>query len=202
MSKVIILDDVLSPYTLDTIEELCLSHDIAWFRQESATFSKDQAEASRMFPKPADAIESPFLLHTIFNREQKKVSPFFHHFTPVISAIPYTCDMLLRINMNMALPDAAATDDTYGMPHIDFIEPHVITAIFYVTDATGDTVIFNEQFGHTGELTIKERVSPKKGRLVIFDGSLLHSGNTPRDNRPRVVLNINMFGWKSSDIDR
>jgi len=201
MSKVIILDNVLSPYTLDTIEQLCLSTDIAWFRQESATFSKDQLDESTLFPKPADAIESQFLLHTIFNQSQKKVSPFFHHFTPVISAIPYTCDMLLRINMNMAVPDANATDATFGMPHVDFMESNVITAIFYVTDSTGDTIIFNEKFGHAGELTIKERVSPKKGRLVVFDGSLLHSGNTPRDNRPRVVLNINMFGWKSSDID-
>ena len=55
---------------------------------------------------------------------------------------------------------------------------------------TGDQEIAK---GQPGPLTIRTRVPPKKGRLLVFDGSLLHAGNTPRTNVPRININFNAY---------
>jgi ectoine hydroxylase-related dioxygenase (phytanoyl-CoA dioxygenase family) len=86
------------------------------------------------------------------------------------------------------------------MPHVDYknTTEHLISAVYYVNDSTGDTLIFDQRFGHNGPLTVRTRVTPKKGRLVVFDGSLLHAGNTPRTNAPRVNINFNAFGYEGA----
>jgi hypothetical protein len=73
--------------------------------------------------------------------------------------------------------------------------PENMTAVYYINDSTGDTVIFNESYGHKGELTEKIRVSPKQGRLVLFNGHLLHAGNYPTTNTPRLIANINFIPY-------
>jgi hypothetical protein len=35
------------------------------------------------------------------------------------------------------------------------------------------------------------RVTPKKGRLVLFDGGVLHAGQPPKTSEVRCVININ-----------
>ena len=69
-------------------------------------------------------------------------------------------------------------------PHTDHDIPHLVF-LYYANDSDGDT-IFYEQDQKT-EIT---RVSPKKGRAVIFDGSIPHSGSTPTKNE-RIAININ-----------
>ena len=70
--------------------------------------------------------------------------------------------------------------------------PGDLTGIYYVNDSDGDTFIFNEKKSHSGEVTLKQRISPKKGSLVLFDANHLHAGNNPIDNYSRVVVNINV----------
>jgi ectoine hydroxylase-related dioxygenase (phytanoyl-CoA dioxygenase family) len=86
------------------------------------------------------------------------------------------------------------------MPHVDFTEvsEQLISAVYYVNDSTGDTLIFDQRYGQAGPLTVKTRVPPKKGRLVVFDGWLLHAGNTPRTNEPRININFNAFVYEGA----
>jgi len=69
--------------------------------------------------------------------------------------------------------------------HIDFPFPNVAT-VYYVNDTDGDTIIYGQD-----RLEIKERVSPKANRLVIFDGDILHTGCSPIKHKTRILLNSN-----------
>ena len=40
---------------------------------------------------------------------------------------------------------------------------------------------------------IKYSISPKPGRIVLFDGSKPHNSSTCTDQKVRVVLSINYF---------
>jgi hypothetical protein len=78
--------------------------------------------------------------------------------------------------------------------HADFKRPHK-TAILYINDADGDTVIFKEQWSENYErdaskLTIAQRITPKANRIVFFNGLQLHTGTIPTKNF-RVAININ-----------
>jgi len=68
-------------------------------------------------------------------------------------------------------------------PHIDSQNPHYV-CLYYVNDADGDTIFFNDK-----KQEIK-RVSPKKGRIAFFDGSIYHCG-TPSNTKSRAVVNMN-----------
>jgi hypothetical protein len=77
-------------------------------------------------------------------------------------------------------------------PHVDFLTPHFV-CLFYINDSDGDTVFFNEQ-----KEEIK-RVSPKKGRMVVFNGDILHAGSTPSKN-VRMFINYNFRFTPINDL--
>lgn len=77
-------------------------------------------------------------------------------------------------------------------PHTDRPEPH-LGLIYYVNDSDGDTIFFEDPtMENQWKPNIIERVSPKKGRIVLFDGSHLHAGGYPSDT-PRCIVNYNLI---------
>ena len=92
------------------------------------------------------------------------------------------CDMILRCRSDMV---TWAPKEFIHQAHIDYPFPNTAT-IFYVNDTDGDTIIYGQD-----RLEIKERVSPKANRLVIFDGDILHTGSSPTKHKTRILLNSN-----------
>lgn len=95
-------------------------------------------------------------------------------------------------------------DQPYAtQPHVDFDNIHQ-TALLYINDCDGDTIIYNEKYkpmfgmgsyNHFSrikdQLTVKTVISPKANRLVLFDGLHYHSGTIPVVAGRRVIMNIN-----------
>jgi hypothetical protein len=73
-------------------------------------------------------------------------------------------------------------------PHQDLKTPHT-TIVWYLHDSDGDLFIYNEQ-QPSEVFTVLTSIKPKANKLVCFDGSHYHSGNTPKDYATRVVLNL------------
>jgi len=69
--------------------------------------------------------------------------------------------------------------------HVDRRSEHVV-CLYYVNDSDGDTVLFN---GDTEEVI--QRVTPKRGRVVLFDGGTYHASGKPTVNC-RAVINLNL----------
>ena len=69
-------------------------------------------------------------------------------------------------------------------PHTDLDVEHTVV-IYYVNDADGDTVLFDKQGN------VVKSVTPKKGRVLMFDGSITHSGGIPRKG-PRCIVNYDI----------
>ena len=72
---------------------------------------------------------------------------------------------------------------------------NMLIAIYYVNDSDGDTIIYNEkeEFTDFSKYTIRERISSKKGRLVLFNGDLVHSASIPSSKySKRIVINYNL----------
>ena len=69
-------------------------------------------------------------------------------------------------------------------PHVDIEDlPHWV-CLYYVNDSDGDTIFYEDD-----KKTEIKRVSPKKGRIAFFDGTIWHSGSKPSFSR-RGVINI------------
>ena len=83
------------------------------------------------------------------------------------------------------------------VPHVDFEGTGMISAIYYVNDSDGDTVLFNESAYDVDmsdradyDFTEVDRVSPEKGRLVIFPSGKYHCGSPPSKSN-RMLINFN-----------
>jgi hypothetical protein len=48
-------------------------------------------------------------------------------------------------------------------------------AIYYVNDSDGETLLFKKE---NNRYEVIEKVIPKQGRLLVFDGNIYHSGKT------------------------
>ena len=79
---------------------------------------------------------------------------------------------------------------TVDTPHVDLHRRKHFVALYYVCDSDGDTIIYNER-EKLGTYTIKQKVTPKQGRIVLFDGSLYHTAEQPLNN-VRCVVNYNL----------
>ena len=71
--------------------------------------------------------------------------------------------------------------------HTDLSFPHWV-CIYYVNDSDGDTIFFDDN-----KKEIK-RVSPKRGRVVFFNGVIKHIGSNP--TQLRSIINFNFIGEK------
>lgn len=74
-------------------------------------------------------------------------------------------------------------------PHTDADNNHWVV-LYYTNDSDGDTVLFEDD-----QKTEIKRVSPKKGRIVFFDGSIPHCGSRSATNT-RSAINFNFIGEK------
>lgn len=77
------------------------------------------------------------------------------------------------------------TELNHQKPHVDFPFDHTVV-LYYINDADGDTVIYNENG------TVIRNIRPKKGRVLVFDGRFYHSGGIPKQG-PRAVVNFDIL---------
>jgi hypothetical protein len=197
MNDVLIIDDAISIAKQDEIEQMFSSTYVTWYYSPNAT--RPPEESTNVNYTFANAIETSLFTHVLWDEENKVNSPFFYLFAPVISAIPYVIDELIRIKVNMTLPTGNINTNLCNLPHIDSKTlSNFVSAIYYINDCSGDTIIYNECQDHVGEVTIKQRITPKKGRLVVFNGNLLHSGNNPTVDTPRLTVNFLIIPYKSN----
>jgi hypothetical protein len=196
MKDLTIIDQAVPVSVQNMIESIALSDKINWFRQKQAVYDEGVVP---IFPTTPDSLDVQQFMHMIYDIKQP-VSQLFPTLLPVITAIPYTIKQLIRIKMNLCVYAKTDNPDSHGMPHVDFTEvtEPLLTAIYYVNDSSGDTLIFDQRAGHKGTLSVKARVPPKKGRLVVFDGALLHAGNTSRNNQPRLNINFNAYVYEGA----
>jgi hypothetical protein len=85
--------------------------------------------------------------------------------------------------------------------HVDAAFPH-LTALIYMNEADGDTVLYKDRYPNNSGINIKEyfeglsnpeeemRISPKPNRCVIFDGLQYHASTAPSKG-VRIAINVN-----------
>ena len=179
------------------IEKIMLGSDFPWYYNPNLV-SPDQQLLHRVDN------------HQGFNHlflESGKPSTYFQSVYPLVLSITSqecmaSANNLVRMRANLTL-NAAGSSLQHHLPHIDTWRPHWV-AIYYVNDSDGDTIIFNEtndtyKSGQTdinkslsNNFTIKRRVTPKKGKVLIFEGKYYHTSSWPTVNKCRSVININL----------
>ena len=134
-----------------------------------------------------------FFLHKDFNNKEPKTieEQEYSFIAPMLMEainsfnLPYSCfDSLFRSRARLTLAnDRLSDNEKIDNPHIDYQIPHLVL-LYYVNTTDGDTVMFENG-------TVRDRIPPKRGRCILFDGSVLHASSTPSLG-PRIVINNNI----------
>lgn len=113
--------------------------------------------------------------------------------------------MNYRYKINWQTPYTTNHSEDYFLHglHIDRVVSH-IAMVYYINDTDGDTMIYKDTEMENSTLTAKkifennfssfelqERISPKKGRVVVFDGKFPHCGLYPTSS-DRYIINFNL----------
>jgi len=122
------------------------------------------------------------------------VSDFHELFLPLLNKacqvlqVPRSNIVQGRSFLQFPLNLNSTDDDT---PHIDLDEgDRHIVVLYYVVTSDGDTVIYNERT-ESDIYTVKQKVTPKQGRVVIFDGGLYHTAQQAL-RQIRCIVNYNL----------
>ena len=189
-----VIEDFLPKSYQDEIENLLLSKKFPWFYLSNLSY--DDNEFTSSWTRNDSRLKDSEGFTHIFKDDEGISSPYFEFFKPLVYFIElktgYPVSNLYRLRSVMTCKDTSFTENTFNLPHVDLKHPHK-TLVYYVNDSSGDTILFKEHWNGRLDFSKKEivkRVSPKKGRAVIFDGFRYHTGSAPTNN-PRVLINLN-----------
>ena len=188
--KIIVIDDFISPEYQQKIKDelLGLDNDFPWFYTEDVTGAGDYDSQHR----------AGFGHQYVFmdDNDISHIESVYHHlFTPMLSKACQYLKMpetkVLQGRSFLQFPLKNIDTSVVDTPHIDIDEGDEHTVVlYYVIDSDGDTIIYNER-EESSTYTEKQRVTPKQGRVVIFDGRQYHTAQQP-SNGTRCIVNYNL----------
>ena len=187
-----IIDDFLPISYQTKLESLLKSKDFPWYFYEQ-TSPMSAADYNRgVTVTDSRTLDNPQFVHVSFFKQ--KNTDLFEHFYPVVFLLEQHKrksyhDRLLRIKANLVYKRENYPADHYNTPHVDDDAP-TETLLYYVNESDGDTFIFNNEARNENRLSIEHRISPKKGRAILFDSRILHAGSPPTKTETRIVLNF------------
>ena len=173
--EILVIDDFIDEDYQEDIKDVLLGKEtwgevnFPWFHLDDVTAAFEEGNQGR-----------PGLSHVIIelndDGSSNLISEFHDLFIPMLELacgileVPTAKVLQGRSFMQFPLNLESDEDDT---PHIDLDEgvKHVVV-LYYVVTSDGDTIIYNERT-ESDTYTEKQRVTPKQGRVVIFDGRTL-----------------------------
>ena len=203
-NKILVFDNVIDLEYQEKIKNILISNErykgyyFPWYFTDDVTKQGDSNSQKR-----------PAFFHGYVNCNDGEISgsvdSVFHEL--FVSLIQNSCLAIDKTNVGimkgrsfLQLPTnfKGPRADT---PHVDTADGYFIdhfVMLYYVCDSDGDTILYNEQatsnnrfFKKHDKYTIQKRVTPKQGRVVLFDGSYYHTAEQPIDNI-RCIVNYDL----------
>ena len=196
----IILDDLIEEELQNQIEDAMF--DCNWnYSTDNSLGSRTLEIKYRKFLSPLQYDVSPFFCADIKSPLNEKI------YNKVIPLIQRGCD---KINFNIE-----KVERCYGSIHAlirnrpkhDTIHtnrdiPHLVM-LYYVNECDGDTILYDKTLDDIPfgvdypddycKLNIEHRISPKKGRILFFDGRVYHAPSAPTKSI-RCIITLDLFG--------
>ena len=188
IDKIYVFDDIISKDYQNKIKSILVGEtrynddDFPWYYIDDITAAGDYENQKRGafghdYVHYEEGIESDF--HFLF-----------------IDLIKNSCSKLnikevdvLQGRSFLQLPTNIKKEDV-DTPHTDMSVQHFVM-LYYVCDSDGDTIIYNEKVISEKGLTVQKKVTPKQGRVVLFNGAYYHTAQQPNHNL-RCIVNYDL----------
>ena len=190
-NKILVFDDIIDLEYQERIKSILLGDEtfegyyFPWYFTQDVTKQKDKDSQKR----------SAFFHGYVRDNDDTigTIDSVFHYL--IVSLLESACNKIGKQSVNviqgrsfLQLP-INYKGEREDSPHIDTSDDHFVM-LYYVCDSDGDTIIYNEQ-EKSDSYTVQKRITPKQGRVVLFDGSYYHTAEQPLNNI-RCVINYDL----------
>jgi hypothetical protein len=191
----IILDDFVPKQYQDLIEKQLLAEEVNWHYMSDITYDVEKFDELNVH------VKRPAFAHKFYDRGRGIISPAYGLVLPIAymacDVVKFHINEIIAARSFLTVPLPNITNKV-DHPHVDREVTHLVV-LYYVNDADGDTVFYDKTFRdvapqdlNVNELKVIKSVTPKKGRAVVFDGSMYHASTRP-SNGQRVVVNFGLW---------
>jgi len=196
----IILDDLIDEDYQDQIED-CM-FDVNWrFNNDNVLGTSTFDSKYRQFVNPLEYDVAPGVVADLLTHLNSKV------FEKIHLMIRDVCD---KINFNIekiercqgAIGAFIPNKTRKNTIHTNRDVPHLVL-LYYVNDSDGDTIIYDKTIDDIPysvqypdeycDMNITHSVTPKKGRVLVFDGRYYHAPSSPTKSL-RCIITLDLFG--------
>jgi hypothetical protein len=176
--EILIFDDLDLTYATDELYYIVTSGNFPWFLNDGTVYDPDLYDKTKF--AECDVMTHAFIFNRKKNSEHDHLPINMLEIFSKRSGIEFK--RILRAQTNMVMQKIL---DKPTPPHVDTPDKHYVLLV-YLNDSDGDTILFNENMEEI------KRITPKRGRFVIFDGSIKHSVIPPINTKHRIVFNYNL----------
>jgi hypothetical protein len=198
IKDIIVIDDILPKSYQDFIEENLLGMHVPWVHVRDVAIDDDSLK--EMEKKNIKLNLRPGFSCRFYQVGEGITSPLWFMIKPIVleacSKIDYKINDV--ISARSFLITSLADHKEYDNPHTDMAVSHLV-CLYYVNDTDGDTYIFDKsqtdvsrEMLDRDNLKVIKRISPKKGRVVLFDGNTYHSSSRPSTGS-RCIINFDIL---------
>ena len=184
-----VYDDIIPIELQNNIKDSLFSNSFPWYYLADTTFADTPMSMAR-----------PCFTHWYYTNYTSN-SPASNLVTGLADIIanhinfgPYSIIQsrsFMQLYLNLSEKELHTTD----LLHTDLDFPHTVF-LYYVTDSTGDTVLSKHHIYGVKptpeKCEIMERITPKQGRVLVFDGSIWHTAFQPYTRQSRCIVNIDL----------
>tara|TARA_R100001015_G_scaffold15933_1_gene7829 strand:- start:176 stop:709 length:534 start_codon:yes stop_codon:yes gene_type:complete len=172
-----VIDNKVSKVLQNKIEEYFLHDNFPWYYNNNSLGNF----VAKKYKKITKDSFNEFQLTHKFVDEGKVNSTHTNIIIDLLDELNMEKTSIIRCKANLKFK--TNTIKKHNVLHVDHKDPHKVM-IYYVNDSDGDTYL---KIGKT-----TKRISPKKGRVLYFDGSIMHAANHPRKTNKRLIINFNL----------
>ena len=178
-----IIDNIVDEGCQHRLEKMFFADTFPWFYQTSTI----DPNGAKNFPTDK-SLDTSFFAHSFVYESFVNSSEYYIKLLPILNAlhtenVNVTNQIIVRANLTF--PDPRHKKGNYKVPHRDTDKSGVVTAIYYVNNSDGNTLFFDN------DLNIIKRVTPKRGRIVLFDSEHIHASESNMNTQARCVINFN-----------
>ena len=183
IDDIIVIDNVIPSYKQNQIEDLFISSRLPWI------FFKDIAISDSEIKRLGITKLTPGIGCYIKQDNPKYVNEFLLKETSIIpqsacKEINKECKEIFNGRAFMHFPLVSELRTEHDNIHVDVKYPHLV-CLYYINDSDGDTFLFDKTSKDTPtilkttKLEVIKTITPKKGRVVLFNGNRYHSSSGP-----------------------
>tara|TARA_Y100000289_G_C3913871_1_gene146257 strand:+ start:464 stop:1150 length:687 start_codon:yes stop_codon:yes gene_type:complete len=198
-----VIDNIIPSQLADNFESRIIDKNFPWYLiRDIQDYKLNDNQLTHRVVNDENTVNTLQLGHGVYNCEDVGAEINSGVYAETKAICDYCCQKFqirpqyLKQKLNLLGNNSLLTEGKYNTPHIDNQYFNSYSIIYYVNDSDGDTIIFNETSDEKTKkrpekLTIKKRITPKKGRAVLFKGDYFHTSTNPTNYDKRVVLNVN-----------